>query len=99
MTGQSQNAKKSCFKSPTQNAKKDILGHVAIVAHLRNILRGLGIIDVYTRVMTMSRLNIFLNLNGIFLAEKWLNTDIRPFLPRTFGMEWNGMEYFMIVSQ
>ena len=31
----------------------------------------------------------FLISNGIFLAEKWLNTDIRSFLAPDF---WNGME-------
>jgi hypothetical protein len=30
--GQSQNAKKTCFKSSTPNDEKDIYGHVAIVA-------------------------------------------------------------------
>jgi len=32
VTSQSQNAKKTCFKSPTPNDEKDIYGHVAIVA-------------------------------------------------------------------
>jgi hypothetical protein len=32
VTGQSQNAKKTCFKSSTPNDEKDIYGHVAIVA-------------------------------------------------------------------
>ena len=39
VTGQSQNTQKTCFKSPTRNAKKDILGHVAARCHLSNILR------------------------------------------------------------
>jgi hypothetical protein len=45
--------------------------------------------------MTISRLNIFLILNGIFLAEKWLNTDLRSFLAPDFWneMEWNGIEW------
>jgi hypothetical protein len=89
VTGQSQNAKKTCFKSPTQNAKKDILGHVAIRCPFTQHFTQVGIIDVYTRVMTISRLNIFLILNGIFLAEKWLNIDRRSFLAPDF---WNGME-------
>jgi len=32
VTGQSQNSKKTCFKSPAPNDEKDIYGHVAIVA-------------------------------------------------------------------
>ena len=94
VTGQSQNTKKTCFKSPTQNAKKDILGHVAIRCPFTQHFTQVDIIDVYTRVMTISRLNIFLILNGIFLAEKWSNTDLRSFLAPDFwnGMEWNGME-------
>ena len=32
VTGQSQNAKKTCFKTPAQNDEKDIYGHVAVVA-------------------------------------------------------------------
>jgi len=59
VTGQSQNAKKTCFKSPTQNAKKDILGHVAIRCPFTQHFTQVGIIDVYTRVMTISRLNNF----------------------------------------
>ena len=65
------------------------------VAHLRNISINYVIYRLYTRVMTIYRLNIFLILNGIFFAEKWLNTDIRSFLAPDFwnGMEWNGMEW------
>ena len=90
VTGQSQNAKKTCFKSPTRNAKKDILGHVAIRCPFTQHFTQVGIIDVYTRVMTISRLNIFLILNGIFLAEKWLNTDLRSFLAPDF---WDFIKY------
>jgi hypothetical protein len=59
VTGQSQNTQKSCFKSPTQNAKKDILGHVAIRCHLSNILRRWGNIAIYARMATIYRLDIF----------------------------------------
>ena len=89
VTGQSQNTQKSCFKSPTQNAKKDILGHVAIRCHLSNILRRWGIIAIYTRMATIYRLDIFYFQTEYF----WLKSG--PFLAQDFwnGMEWNGMEW------
>lgn len=74
MTGQSQNTQKSCFKSSTQNAKKDILGHVAIRCHLSNILRGWGIITMYTRIATISRLDIFYFQTEYF----WLKSGRTP---------------------
>jgi len=39
VTGQSQNAKKSCFKSSTQNAKRTFLDMLPFVAYLSNIFR------------------------------------------------------------
>ena len=94
VTGQSQNAKKSCFKSPTQNAKKDILGHVAIVAHLRNILRGWGIIAVYTKIWRYI-VWIFSNFKRNIFG--WKVVEHRPSVlpsPRTFGIESNILWYF-----
>ena len=92
VTGQSQNTQKSCFKSPTQNAKKDILGHVAIRCHLSNILRGWGIIAIYTKVWRYI-VWIFSIFKRNILAEKWSNVGIWPFLAQDFwnGMEWNGI--------
>ena len=90
VTGQSQNAKKSCFKSPTQNAKKDILGHVAIVAHLRNILRGWGIIAVYTKIW---RCIVWIISNFKRNIFGWKVVEHRhSVLPSPRLLKWNGMK-------
>ena len=91
VTGQSQNTQNSCFKSPTQNAKKDIFGHVAIRCHLSNILRGWGIITTYTKV---SRYIVWIfsvlkrNIFGWKVAERRYLAIPSPGL-----LKWNGMEF------
>lgn len=101
VTGQWQNTQKSCFKSSTQNAKKDILGHVAIRCHLSNILRGWGIITMYTKVWRYLVWIFSIFKRNIF---GWKVVERRYFaIPSPGLLKWNGIhrfrtEYFWLKS-
>ena len=95
MTGQSQIMKKSCFKSSTQNAKKDIFGHVAICCVFTQHFSQASIFDASRRFVTIYGFTFFLISNRIFLAEKCPFTYLRSFQPPTFGISSFSNEIFL----